>query len=89
VGAHLANAAAAEVCELYYWRDGAREVDFVVRRGDAVIGLEVKSGRAGAVASALGAFRREFDGARTLVVGGDGMAIEDFLLTPVEELLGR
>ncbi|MBK7190677.1 MAG: DUF4143 domain-containing protein, partial [bacterium] len=29
VGAHLANAAAAGECELFYWREGSREVDFV------------------------------------------------------------
>ena len=30
VGAHLANAAAAGTCHLYYWRKGNHEVDFVV-----------------------------------------------------------
>ena len=35
VGAHLANAAAAGDCELFYWRDRNREVDFVVRLGAA------------------------------------------------------
>ena len=30
VGAHLANAAAAGDCALYYWRERNREVDFVV-----------------------------------------------------------
>ncbi len=29
VGAHLANAAAAGECELFYWRERNREVDFV------------------------------------------------------------
>lgn len=33
VGAHLANAAAGGACELYYWRERSREVDFVLRRG--------------------------------------------------------
>ena len=32
-GAHLANAAAARRCELFYWRERNREVDFVVRSG--------------------------------------------------------
>ena len=35
VGAHLANAAAAGVCEVFYWRDGNHEVDFVTRAGRA------------------------------------------------------
>ena len=33
VGAHLANAAAAGTCEVFYWRERNREVDFVVRAG--------------------------------------------------------
>ena len=36
VGAHLANAAAAGVCEVFYWRERNREVDFVVRGRQAV-----------------------------------------------------
>lgn len=31
VGAHLANAAATGVCQVFYWRDRNYEVDFVVR----------------------------------------------------------
>lgn len=44
VGAHLANAAAAHACELYYWRERHAEVDFVIRRGRVLVALEVKSG---------------------------------------------
>jgi len=33
VGAHLANAAAAGDCEVYYWRERNHEVDFVVKAG--------------------------------------------------------
>src|SRR4051794_20148258 len=45
VGAHLANAAAIGDCELFYWRDGNHEVDFVIRAGRVTVALEVKSGR--------------------------------------------
>jgi predicted AAA+ superfamily ATPase len=45
VGAHLANAAASGECELHYWRDRDREVDFVIKQGRKVLGIEVKSGR--------------------------------------------
>ena len=49
VGAHLANASASGACELFYWRDRNRKVDFVVRSGRRLMGLEVKSGRFQAV----------------------------------------
>src|SRR5205807_8790309 len=45
VGAHLANSAAVGECELFYWREGSREVDFVVRVGRTLTAIEVKSGR--------------------------------------------
>ena len=40
VGAHLANAAAAGECGLFYWRDRNTEVDFVVRAGKSVTAIE-------------------------------------------------
>jgi hypothetical protein len=45
IGAHLANAGAAGLCEVFYWRDRNREVDFVVRAGKTITAIEVKSGR--------------------------------------------
>ena len=83
VGAHLANAAAAGSCELFYWREGIREVDFVVRAGRAVTAIEVKSGRARDARAGLAAFSDAFEPARKLLVGGDGIGVEEFLLEPV------
>ena len=87
VGAHLANAAASRACELYYWRERNREVDFVVRRGRMVVAIEVKSGRAKELLPGLGAFADAFKPARTLLVGGDGIPLEEFLTRPVEHWL--
>jgi predicted AAA+ superfamily ATPase len=84
VGAHLANAAAAGGCELFYWRDRNREVDFVVRSGRAVTAIEVKSGRVRETPTGMGAFTAAVKPARTLLVGGDGIAVEEFLSRPVE-----
>ena len=84
VGAHLANAAAADVCELFYWRDRNREVDFVVRVGRTVIAIEVKSGRAREALPGMEAFATAFKPTRRLLVGGDGIALEEFLSRPVE-----
>ena len=84
VGAHLANAAAADVCELFYWRDRNREVDFVVRVGRTVTAIEVKSGRAREALPGMEAFATAFKPTRRLLVGGDGIALEGFLSRPVE-----
>jgi uncharacterized protein len=87
VGAHLANAAATGGCELFYWREQNQEVDFVARTGRAVVAIEVKSGRAPDAFSGLEAFAKAFKPTRTLLVGGNGIPVEDFLARPVEEWL--
>lgn len=87
VGAHLVNAAAAGVCEVFYWRDRGREVDFVVRAGRRLVALEVRSGRAPESLPGMDAFAAAFRPTRTLLVGGSGIGLEEFLATPVEHWL--
>ena len=87
VGAHLANAAASGDCELFYWREGNREVDFVLKKGRVLVGLEVRSGRAPLAHSGLAAFSEAFKPKRTLLVGGDGIPVEEFLSRPVTDWL--
>lgn len=87
VGAHLANAAAEGRCELFYWRDRNREVDFVVRAGKSVLAIEVKSGAHRACLPGMAAFCSAFRGARALLVGADGVTVEEFLQSPVERWL--
>ena len=88
VGAHLANSAAMGRCELFYWRDRNREVDFVVRSGRRLLAIEVKSSRARSALPGLAAFADAFLPQRTLLVGADGVAVEEFLSHPVEHWLG-
>lgn len=84
VGAHLANAASAGACEVYYWRERNHEVDFVVEAGRKVTAIEVKSTRSRKVLPGLEAFGTAFHPQRKLLVGGDGIAVEEFLSQPVE-----
>jgi hypothetical protein len=83
VGAHLANAAAAGLCDLYYWRDRNREVDFVVMADRRLTAIEVKSGARRRTLSGLAAFGQVFSPHHKLLVGGDGIALEEFLAAPV------
>lgn len=88
VGAHLANASAGGVCQLYYWRERNREVDFVLRAGRRLVAIEVKSGRTPHALPGLSHFARAFAPTRTLIVGGDGIPLTEFLEKPVEHWLG-
>jgi hypothetical protein len=88
VGAHLANAAATGRCRLFYWRERNLEVDFVVEREGKLLAIEVKSGRRRDGLVGIGAFLKSYPKARPLLVGADGVGIDEFLLKPVEAWLG-
>ena len=87
VGAHLANAAASGQCELFYWRERNREVDFVLRVGRKLMAIEVKSGRSQNVLAGMQAFNAAFKPDRLLLVGGDGIAVDEFLQMPLASWL--
>ena len=81
VGAHLSNTAGL-TADLYHWREGMHEVDFVLSRGLGPVGIEVKSGAGVGKRSAREAFHRRFPGARTLLVGERGIPLDEFLSRP-------
>ena len=89
VGAHLVNAAAGGTCSLHYWRERNREVDFIVTAGRHVTAIEVKSGRAPQAHRGIAAFESAFTPQRSLLVGGDGIALGEFLEQPVSHWVGR
>lgn len=88
VGAHLLNAAASGICELFYWREGAHEVDFVVRHKRRLVCIEVKSGRMRDASSGIDRFAGAFGVHRSLLVGADGIPVGEFLSRPVEHWIG-
>ena len=81
VGAHLVNSARASDLGVFYWRDVNQEVDFVLAKGGKVIAIEVKSSRRRASATGIEAFARQFRVHRKLLVGGQGIPLEEFLTT--------
>jgi uncharacterized protein len=83
VGAHLINGAAGDAIEVYYWNDANREVDFVLKSGREIIGLEVKSGRKKESIPGMEIFAKHFPLKRTLLIGTGGIPIDAFLKTPV------
>ena len=85
VGAHLVNSAVGKPIEVYYWREGIKEVDFIVRRGKKVTAIEVKSGRSRENLSGIEAFAKYFKPQRTILVGKDGIPLERFLLSSIED----
>jgi uncharacterized protein len=89
VGAYLANASIVSSVNLFYWRDRNREVDFIVQSGHSLSAIEVKSGRTKGIFSGLEAFSAAFKPKRTLLVGRDGIRIDDFLSYPIEHWIAE
>ncbi|HLB32634.1 MAG TPA: ATP-binding protein [Chthoniobacterales bacterium] len=89
VGAHLLNDTLGTSIEVTYWREGNTEVDFVLQCGRAVVAIEVKSGKSRVMRVGMEAFRKQFKPLRTLLVGGDGVPIKEFLSTPVKHWLEK
>jgi predicted AAA+ superfamily ATPase len=84
VGAHLINGAVEGEYSVHYWRDRGREVDFVVSQGEQLTAIEVKSGKSPEALPGLNDFCEAFQPTRTLLIGGDGITLEEFLASPVE-----
>lgn len=85
VGAYLLGGVEEGDYRVFYWRERADEVDFIIQRQGETIAIEVKSGRRG-MNSGLKSFREKFQPKRAFVVGTDGMPLADFFRCHVEDL---
>lgn len=86
VGAHLLNHLQALPYEVYYGKQRTYEVDYIVRAGENVLGIEVKSGRPRTLAG-LVRFQADTPGAKVLLVGPGGMGLEEFFSTDPREIV--
>jgi len=65
--------------EVFWWRERNNEVDFVIKKGNRLTAIEVKSGRVKNVGGGL-VFKKLYPEALSLVVGSTNLSLEDFLL---------
>ncbi|WP_428097306.1 ATP-binding protein [Candidatus Rariloculus sp.] len=84
VGAHLYNTLTPEI-RLHYWRENSLEVDYVLQRGRRLVSIEVKSGRRKPNLKGLWAFSKRFKDTDKVIVGEEGVPLEEFLSVPAEE----
>ena len=71
---------------LHYWRDKNDEVDYILERRGAVLAIEVKSGRRG-MNSGLPKFNERYKPYNSIVVGTNGISLEDFLSSDIMRLM--
>lgn len=78
IGAHLLSQAFTHRFEVFYWRDRNDEVDFILRKHNSIIAIEVKS-NAESQTTGLERFKHEFAPKTALIVGNNGIPAADFL----------
>jgi len=88
VGAHLFNSSFGTNISVTYWRERSREVDFVLQQGKTVVAVEVKSGGRRESLPGMEAFALQFKPKRQLLVGAQGIPLEEFLSKPAAHWLG-
>lgn len=91
VGAHLANRAMTDDYELFYWRNERRqECDYVLRKGQALVAIEVKSG---SVDKTVGfeKFKEQFADNVTaaFIVGPHALPMDDFFIMDLKSLFKK
>ena len=91
VGAHLANRSMMDDYELFYWRNERRqECDYVLRKGQALVAIEVKSG---SVDKTVGfeKFKEQFADKVTaaFIVGPQALPLEDFFIMDLKSLFKK
>jgi len=86
VGAHIINQGEDLDIHVYYWRDRNKEVDFVLRKGNRLAALEVKTSIMGRTHSGLGSFLKRRPETRAWVIGPDGLDLTDFFRCDLRSL---
>ncbi len=78
IGAHLINKSSEGNYKVFYWRHRNEEVDFVIQKGEKIIGIEVKSGQTKPT-KGMASFKLKYNPTKILLVGTTGILWQDFL----------
>ena len=85
IGSHLINKAEEGNYKVYYWRYRNEEVDYVLQKGDKIIGIEVKSGQSRPT-KGMATFKAKYTPYKLLLVGTSGLHWKEFLKLNPETL---
>lgn len=83
VGAHILNTI-NNSSKIYYWRVRGNEVDFIVEKNKKLLAIEVKSGNKAKNLKGLKKFVEEYENTKALLVGAEGIGLQEFLSYPID-----
>jgi predicted AAA+ superfamily ATPase len=85
VGGSLANGIKGTGARLFYWSGKNQELDYVLQKEETLVAIEVKSGAKKVVSRGIEAFAREYPVKKKLLVGAQGIPLEEFFqASPLE-----
>jgi hypothetical protein len=84
IGAHLVNSHFGTRAEIFYWKEGNRSVDFILRKGKKLIVVDINHSHKGRNIQGIETFKEKFDPTKIIYVGEGGIPVEDFLSKPLE-----
>ena len=85
VGAYLVSQAFVHRFDVFYWRERNDEVDFILRKKNSLVAIEVK-GNAEKRTEGLDKLRELFKPASSFIVGDGGIKAEEFMSTDLMKL---
>jgi predicted AAA+ superfamily ATPase len=84
VGAHILNSALGTKIDVFYWKEGSNEVDFVIRNDERIVTITIEDDKRKPRFKGVEEFSEVYTSYNNLFVGEGGISVEEFLLTPLE-----
>ncbi len=87
IGAHLMNSSFGTKADIFYWKEGSQEIDFIIRKRETVLALMVNNTKKEKSFSEFDRFYQIHSPypQKNLLVGKYGIPVEEFLLTPLDD----
>lgn len=85
IGSYLLNQAFKYRFEVFYWRDRNMEVDYIIKKGNSFVAIEVKSNFT-KQSEGLEIFRQRFSPKTAFIVGDGGISPEEFMTMDINTL---
>ncbi|MBN1951172.1 MAG: DUF4143 domain-containing protein [Bacteroidales bacterium] len=79
IGGYLINQSIRSSFDVYYWRERDKEVDFVLKYGDKMIAIEVKSQANSGPYNGMDTFRKVFNPVKTYSIDNQHLSWKEFL----------
>ena len=86
VGAYLQNQSLKLHYDLYYWREGNYEVDYILKKNEKIIALEVKSSGFTKKHDGLKKFKERYGNINAYLIGSSGIPVDEFLSMDINDL---